>query len=171
MCWGKRYQYYTNVSYVTCGKCLAWHGVIKRNPDRFPNHDDGCERSILAVPWKQRKEFREKRRRMRNAAQSELARRKLFETGTAKLAENPDQAIDLFRRAAQIDIYVPELEQLADRCRDVLAQDPRLRENLRKLFAKAFSDKFGWRRYELLPEVMRLQREQHGIQRIRELFQ
>ncbi len=171
MLWGKRYQYYTNVSHVTCEQCLEWHGVIKRNPDRFPVLNDGCERSILPIPWRERKEFRQKRRRMRKAAQAELARRRLFDAGVAKLAEDQEQAIDAFRRAAGIDVYISDLERLMDDQRDVLDRDPQLREALRTLFTKAFSDKFGWRRYELLPEAMRLQREQHGIRRIRELFQ
>ena len=38
------------------------------------------------------------------------------------------------------------------------------------MFVKAFSDKFGWRRYERLPEPMRLRREEEGIERINELF-
>ncbi len=165
-----RYQYYTNVNYVTCDRCLGWHGVIRRDPDDFPDPRDGCERAILPFSRKERKLYAEKRRRMRAAAEAELLRRRLFEAGEAALAGRPDEAIASFREAIAIDIYVPDLERLVTRHRTLLEEDPRLREMLRGLFAKAFSDKFGWRRYERLPEVMRLQREQAGIRRIHELF-
>jgi len=165
-----RYQYYTNVNYLTCEHCLALHGVIRKDPGEFPDHPDDCERSILPVPSRDRKACRDKERRMRAAAQAELARRKLFEEGLEMLSESPEQAIASFRQAAQIDLYVPDLERLAERHRGLLDRDSRLREALRALFVKAFSDKFGWRRYERLPEVMRLQREKVGIERINELF-
>ena len=107
---------------------------------------------------------------MRVAAQAELARRKLFEEALEALSESPEQAIALFRQAARIDLYIPDIERLAARHRGLLDRDPALREALRALFVKAFSDKFGWRRYERLPEVMRLQREKNGIEQINGLF-
>ena len=165
-----RYQYYTNVNYLTCERCLEWHGVIRTDPAEFPDPSDDCERSILPVPPRERKEYRAKGKLMRAAARAELARRKLFEEGLEDLAGDTDRAIELFRRAARIDVYVPDLERLAERQRELLDRDPGLREALRAMFVKAFSDKFGWRRYERLPEVMRLQREAVGIERINELF-
>jgi hypothetical protein len=165
-----RYQYYTNVNYLTCERCLAWHGVLRRSARKFPDLADGCERVILPVSPKERKERKEQGRRMRLAAQAELERRKLFEAGVEALTENPEQAIASFRQAACIDLYVPDLERLAKRHRGLLDRDPALREALRALFVKAFSDKFGWRRYERLAEAMRLQREKAGIERINELF-
>jgi hypothetical protein len=165
-----RYQYYTNVNYRTCERCLAWHGVIRKDPREFPDHSDDCERSILPVLPRERKECRGKGRRMRVAAQAERARRKLFEEGLEILSESPEQAIASFRQAARVDLYVPDLERLAERHRGLLDRDSGLREALRALFVKAFSDKFGWRRYERLPEVMRLRREKVGIERINELF-
>ena len=165
-----RYQYYTNVNYLTCERCLTWHGVIRKDPGEFPDHPDDCERVILPVAPRERKECREKGRRMRAAAQAELARRKLFEEGLEALPERPEQAVASFRQAAGIDLYVPDLERLAERHRGLLDRDSALREALRALFVKAFSDKFGWRRYERLPEVMRLRREKVGIERINELF-
>jgi hypothetical protein len=165
-----RYQYYTNVNYLTCECCLAWHGAIRKGPRAFPDPGDGCERAILPVPPKERRAYREKARRMQAAAQAEVARRKLFERGIAELTERPEQAIALFRRASEIDLYVPDLERLAERHHELLDRDSALREALRALFVKAFSDKFGWRRYERLPEAMRLRREKAGIERINELF-
>jgi hypothetical protein len=165
-----RYQYYTNVNYRTCERCLAWHGVIRKDPREFPDHRDDCERAILPVPPRARKAYRDKGRRMRAAAEAEKARRKLFEEGLEMLCESPEQAIARFRQAAQTDLYVPDLERLAERHRGLLDRDSALREALRALFVKAFSDKFGWRRYERLPEVMRLRREKVGIERINELL-
>ena len=107
---------------------------------------------------------------MRVAARAELARRKLFEEGLKILSDSPEEAIALFRQAARIDLYVPDLTRLADRHRELLDGNSSLREALRALFVKAFSDKFGWRRYERLPEVMRVRYEEDGIERINELF-
>lgn len=165
-----RYQYYTNVNYLTCERCLAWHGVIRANATKFPDHSDDCERSIVPIRARERKAYREKGRRMRAAAQAELSRRKLFEEGMEILSDGPEQAIVLFRQAARVDLYVPDLARLADRHRGLLDRDSALREALRALFVKAFSDKFGWRRYERLPEVMRVRHEEDGIERINELF-
>ncbi len=165
-----RYQFYTNVNYLTCEDCLAWHGVIRKDPDAFPDRSDDCARAILPIPPRKAREYREKGRRMRAAAQAEVARRKLFEAATEILPEEPERAIATFREAARIDVYIPDLEDLANQHDGLLDRDPGLREALRALFVKAFSDKFGWRRYERLPEVMRLQREAAGVQRINELF-
>lgn len=167
---GTRYQYYTNVNYLTCERCLTWHGVIRKDPGEFPDHSDDCERAILPVLPRDRKANHDKGRRMHAAAQAELARRKLFEEGLEMLSKSPEQAIASFRQAAQIDLYVPDLEHLAGRHRGLLDRDSALREALRTLFVKAFSDKFGWRRYERLPEVMRVRHEEDGIERINELF-
>ena len=165
-----RYQYYTNVNYLTCERCLAWHGAIRRNPADFPDPADGCERSILPIPPREIRDYREKGRRMRAAAQGELARRELFEQGLEAVSESPQTAIEVFRRAATYDVYVSDLERLASQHCELLDGDPSLREGLRAMFVKAFSDKFGWRRYERLPEAMRLRREAEGIRRINELF-
>jgi hypothetical protein len=149
---------------------LAWHGLTRKDPCSFPEPDDGCERAILPIPSRERKAFREKGKRMRAAARAELERRKLFEEGLRILPEHSDRAIDVFRAAAGIDVYVPDIERLVECHGDLLRQNAALRRALCGLFAKAYSDKFGWRRYERLPEEMRLRREQAGIARIHELF-
>ena len=164
------YQFYTNVSRRSCPECLALHGLIRPKPERFPERDDGCERAVLAIPRRQLKAFRQKGRDMQVAAQAELRRRDLFRKASDSLPSDPETALGLFRKAATIDLYVPDLEELAEAHRELFERDPGLRERLRKMFAKAYSDKFGWRRYERLPELMRLAREKAGIERIRELF-
>jgi len=165
-----RYQYYTNVNYLTCDRCLTWHGVTRNDPDDFPEPSDDCERAILPIPPKERKAYREKGRRMRAAARAELERRRRFEEGLDLLPERPEEALEAFRAAAGIDVYVPDIERLTEEHRSLLEHAPSLRQALCGLFAKAYSDKFGWRRYERLPEEMRLRREQAGIARIQELF-
>jgi len=166
----RHYQYYTNLSHRTCERCLAWHGTIRRRPEAFPDHQDGCERSILPIPSRELRKYRKKSRRMKEAAQAELVRRKIFAEASNLLSENASVAIDRFQQAAAIDIFVPDLEGLAETHCDLLRGNPPLREALRATFVKAYSDKFGWRRYERLPEMMRLEREAAGIGRINELF-
>ncbi len=171
MCFRRRaYQYYTNVNYRSCSTCLSWHGVIRRSPDAFPIPDDGCESAILKVPGKQIRDYRARSRRMRARAKSELQRRELFERSATLLPEAPDEALALFGQSFQIDVYIPDAERLAEQHADFLRDHPEIRAKLRTQFAKAYSDKFGWRRYERLPELMRLQREKAGMDRINELF-
>ncbi len=107
---------------------------------------------------------------MRAIAQAEMRRRELFAAATRMLDDDPDQAVELFAQAAQIEVYIPELEQLAANKEMTLAAHPHVREQLGKIFYQAYSDKFGRPRYERLPERMRLAREQAGLARIKELF-
>jgi hypothetical protein len=164
------YQYYTNVNYLTCAECLAWHGMIRRRADAFPQIEDGCASSILPIPRKQLRTFRDKAKQMRLRAQGELARRALFEEAEALLSSQPEEALGLFGRAATIDLYIPDIERLVKAHDGFLRAHPDVRDRLRLQWLKAYSDKFGWRRYELLPEVMRLQREKAGMARISELL-
>jgi thioesterase domain-containing protein len=164
------YQYYTNVTYLTCPECLSRHGKILKDPARLPKRKDRCERKLLAFPRKELKAYRQKARQMRARAEAELRRRELVRGASDTLGLDNEKAIDLFRQAARIDLYVPEIEELRRTKDAVFSQDPALRETLRMLFARAYSDKFGWPRYERLPERMRIVREQAGVERIKELF-
>ncbi len=164
------YQYYTNVNYLSCEKCLAWHGTIRRSPNAFPTLDDGCESGVLQIPPKLVRAYRKQAKRMQARARSELRRRELFEQAMSRLVEAPEEALALFDQAFQIDVYIPDIERLADVHEAFLRDQPEMRDQLCIRFVKAYSDKFGWRRYERLPERMRLQREKAGIDRIRELL-
>ena len=164
------HQYYTNVNYRTCEGCLAWHGVIRGKPDAFPKPDDGCESSILRIPRNQLRDHREQAKRMRLRAQGELKRRELFEEALNILPDQTERALELLGHAASIDLYIPDIERLVERHGRFLQDHPEVREQLRTQLSKAYSDKFGWRRYERLPEVMRLQREHAGMDRINELL-
>ena len=165
-----RYQYYTNVNYLTCADCLMWHGKLRRSTGAFPSPDDGCESAILKIPGRQLRAYRRRSKRMRARAQAELARRALLEHAVRVLPEHPDEALDLLRRAAGIDVYIPEIERLADVHREFLDANDEVKDQLRAQLVKAYSDKFGWRRYERLPELMRIQREQAGKDRINEIL-
>ena len=164
------YQYYTNVIYSTPEHCLALHGKIARDPSAFAPATDGCVHRILAFSHKELSHHREQERRMRAIAQAELHRRELFAAATRVLDDDPDQAVKLFAQAAQIEVYIPELEQLAANKETTLVAHPDVREHLGKIFSRAYSDKFGRPRYERLSELMRLAREQAGLARIKELF-
>ncbi len=165
------YQYYTNVNYLTCEACLKLHGVIRKARSSFPPIDHDCESAILPIARKELRSYRDKSRKMRLRAQAELARRSLFEQALTSISRQPDEALELLARAATIDLYIPDIERFVSTHDALLKADRDLRDRLRALWLKAYSDKFGWRRYELLPEVMRLQREKAGLARIRELLE
>jgi len=164
------YQYYTNVNYLSCADCLAWHGKICTDPKTFPNKRDSCERKILALEHKDIKYSREKARKMRNIADAELTRRELFADARKALGKDTEAAIELLTKAAGIDVYIPEIERLVSENEEIFHSDETLRQRLCKLFTQSYSDKFGWPRYELLPEPMRLLRERAGIARIKQLL-
>ena len=164
------YQYYTNITYRTCPECLSWHGKIAKDEASFPDRHDGCERRLLPFGAKELRSFREREREMRAAAEAELDRRLLLSQAIAALGTDGESALSLFSRSAAIDLHVPEVEALWAQKRDLLLTDVALRERLRTLYVQAYSDKFGHPRYERLPEVMRLEREQNGIAAINQLL-
>ncbi len=164
------YQYYTNVTYSTPEECLALHGRIVSDPSEFPDHDN-CPRRILPFPRSELSYHRAQEDKMRAAARAELRRRELFREAEEALEDDPERGVELFARAAQLETYIPELERLLERKKDLLSRDPELRRRLGVIFLRAYSEKFGRPRYERFPERMRLAREQAGLSRIRELFQ
>ncbi len=164
------YQYYTNVNYLTCADCLAWHGKISTDPGSFPNRHDSCERKILPLEHEDIKYRQEKARKMRAIAKAELTRRELVANAKKALRNDSEVAMDLLTKAASIDVYIPEIEQLAEENEEILRSNETLRQRLCKLFTQSYSDKFGWPRYELLPETMRILRERAGIARIKQLL-
>lgn len=164
------YQFYTNVTYRTCPECLTHHGTIDRDPHAFSQCPQGCAHKILAIPHKELPYYKEQAVRMQEVAQAELSRRELFEQGMAFLGKDDEQAVGRFAQSVRLDVYVPEVERLVREKKNVLEQNGDLRERLRRLFARAYFEKFGWPRYERLPERMRLAREKAGIERIKELL-
>jgi len=164
------YQYYTNVNYLTCADCLAWHGKISTNPESFPNRGDSCERKILPLEHEDLKYRREKAKKMRAIAKAELTRRELVADAKKALGNENEEAVGMLTEAARIDVYIPEIEQLIEENAEILRSNESLRQRLCKLFTQSYSDKFGWPRYELLPETMRILRERAGIARIKQLL-
>ena len=164
------WQYYTNVTWRTCEKCLAWHGRIAARPDAFPEPRDGCERKLLPFPARKLPFYREKARLMRERAQAELERRRLFQEAVRLLSQDPDRALSLFDRAGAIDVYIPELERLVEEHRETLSGSPELRQRLREVFLRRWGEKFAKPRYERLPERLRQAQERWGLARIKELF-
>jgi len=166
----KRYQFFTNVTYRTCKTCLSEHGRIATRADVFSQCDSGCERYIVPFPRKELSYRRDQQKKMFASAQGELERRRLFNDGIALLGSDNEQALELLTASTRYDLYIPEVERLVASRGDVLRCDPDLRRRLLTVFARAYSDKFGWPRYERLPELMRMARETEGIRRLREIL-
>ena len=164
------WQYYTNVTWRTCEECLARHGRIAPRPEAFPDPGDGCERELLKFPVWELAAYREKARLMRELAQEELWRRRTFREATELLSTRPAEALRLFDQAGAVDVYIPELERLAQEQQELLAGDAELRARLREVFLRRWSEKLAKPRYERLPERMRVARERWGERRIKELF-
>ena len=164
------YQFYANVNYRACPECLALHGKIASKESAFPPCPEGCQYTIVSFPHKELSYHKEQQRQMRIAAQNELKRRELFNRGIALLGEDNEEAVALLTESAHYDLYIPEVERLVAEKGEVLRENPSIRERLLKVFVQAYSDKFGWRRYERLAELMRIAREEHGIKRLRELL-
>lgn len=164
------WQYYTNVTWSTCEECLQRHGRILSAPTALPDPGDGCERKLLPLAVWELGAHRERARRMRELAREELARRRLLAEGSDLLTADLAGALDRLDRAGAVDVYLPELERLADRHGEWLAGQPAVRRRLQELFLRRWSGKFAKPRYERLPERMRLARERWGERRIKELF-
>ncbi len=160
------WQCYTTVSWRTCDRCLAWHGRIVADRGAFPPHN-GCPHDLRPFPVWRLAAHRAHGRRMTERAQEELQRRKLFRQAAALLPSDPARSLDLFDQAASVDVYLPELEALAQH--PALA-DPALRSRLRDIHVARWKSKFAKERYERQPELARSQQERWGVQRIKELF-
>lgn len=167
---GTYYQYYTNVTYSTCSACLSLHGQIAKLPSEFPHCPRGCARHILKFPHRELKENRKQEEKMRSVAKRESVRRQLFSAAEQALASDKKEALSLFDRSAQLEVYIPEVEALCHKYAALLCSSPELSNKLRTIFIKGFSDKFSRPHYERLAEPMRIQLEQAGIVTIRELF-
>lgn len=163
------YQCYTNVTWRTCELCLSWHGRIVRRPEEFPEHN-GCAHETLAFPVWRLGEFRRKGERMQAKAAAEISRREKWRKGMDLLLHNPSAALALFREAAQIDVYLPEIEELVGRYGDWLKANPETRGALRELLVDGWKAKFAKERYERQPELARTAQEKFGLERIKELL-
>ncbi len=163
------YQCYTNVTWRTCEGCLSWHGRILSRPSAFAIDDD-CVHEVLAFPVWQLPLYRQKGRRMRARAEEELRRRGLWQEGVNLLTACPEEALEKFALATEVDLYLPELEILVEQHGSWLKEQPRIRSALRELFLAAWKAKFSKERYERQPEQARMDQERWGLARIQELL-
>lgn len=160
-------QVYANVTYTTSERCLEHHGEIA--PVEELPEVEGCDFEILNFPVGKLGDYRGKRNRMEELAERELRRRELLARGREKLeAGDYDAALEAIERSAKIDLFIPEIEELAEEFGSRLPSDEK--EELKDLLVLNYKEKFGQKRYERLPEKMREDRKEAGLERIRELF-
>ena len=161
-------QVYANVTYTTPERCLEHHGEIVSGEAEAPEVE-GCDFEILSFPVGKIGDYREKRNRMEELAERELRRRELLARGREKLeAGDHDAALEAIERSAKIDLFIPEIEELGEEFGSRLSSDEK--EELKDLLVLNYKEKFGQKRYERLPERMREDRKEAGLERIRELF-
>lgn len=163
------YQCYTNVTWRTCEVCLSWHGRILARPSAFAV-DDGCVHEILAFPVWQLPAYRQKGQRMRARAEEEMRRRTLWQEGVSLLPTQPQEALAKLAQAAEVDVYIPEVEALVAQHGPWLRERPEICIAMRDLFVSAWKAKFAKERYERQPEQARLDQEKWGLARIQELL-
>ena len=162
------YQLYSNITYSTPENCLEYHGLIVPERDEVPSVS-GCDFEILAFPVSELADYREKKVRMEELADREIDRRELFRSAEECLDnEDYDGAVAEFERSVKLDVFIPELEELAEQYGEGIPSE--VSERLMKVFVLGYKEKFGQKRYERLPERMREDRKQAGLERIKELF-
>lgn len=162
------YQLYANITYSTPEPCLEYHGEIYSEKEEIPSISD-CDIEVLSFPVEELANFREKKERMKELAERELERREIFRQGKKKLEEGEyDEAVSRFERSVKLDVFLPELEELASEYASSVPTE--ISEKLEDLFVLGYKEKFGQKRYERLPERMREDRKEAGVEEIRELF-
>ena len=160
-------QVYANVTYTTPERCLEHHGKIV--PSEEVPEVEGCNFEILNFSVGKLGDYREKRNRMEELAKKELRRRELLKRGRENLeAGDYGAALEAIERSAKLDLFIPEIEELGEEFGSRLPSDER--EELKDLLVLNYKEKFGQKRYERLPERMREDRKEAGLERIRELF-
>lgn len=164
------YQYYAAIHYGTCERCLNRHGEIFTDPASAPPIHQGCRCSYLEIPPDERDYYGEMAKRMRAKAESELRRRELFHQGKDLLGDDPKKALVSFRQAAEIEVYLDEVEGLCQADRPNLTAHPDLTKKLRDLLVYGYQNKFTKKKYEHITEGMKWAREKWGVRRIEELF-
>jgi hypothetical protein len=164
------FQWYATVHFSTCEACLRRHGeIFESSADIPPLHED-CRCHILEILSDELEYYREKSDIMKEKGMAELARRRCWSEAVTLLSKNFARAEELFCQAYCFDLYLEEIEALHQRERDWLTVHPEERALLNKLFVRGYRIKFNQDKYQSLAQGMRVSQEQHGIDRIRELF-
>ena len=166
---GFLYQYYAAIHYQTCEQCLVRHGEIFADLSLAPPLHEGCRCTHLEFLPDERDYHEEKAKRMRAKAAQELQRRQLWQHGRQLLTASSPEALGLFQQAAEIEVYLEEVEELC-RERSKWATHPTLAKQLRDAFVYGYQNKFTREKYAHVPEGMRWALESGGVQRIKELF-
>ncbi len=162
------YQLYANITYSTPESCLEYHGEIYLEKEEIPSIS-GCDIEVLSFPVEELAHFRDKKKKMKELAERELERREIFRQGKRKLEEGKyDEAVSRFERSVKLDVFLPELEDLVSEHGSSVPTE--VLEKLEDLFVLGYKEKFGQKRYERLPERMREDRKEAGVEKIRELF-
>jgi hypothetical protein len=164
------YQYYAIIHHRTCEQCLRLHGEIFTDPSLAPPIHEGCRCSYLEFSPDELDYYRGKAKRMRAKADQELRRRELFRQGKELLGSDPKRALEAFQQAAEIEVFLDEVEELCRADGSHLTKHPKLAERLRDIFIYGYQNKFTKEKYEHVPEGMRWARESWGVQRIKGLF-
>lgn len=167
------YQYYATINPSSCEVCLGHHGEIYSHLDQAPRPPlhQGCRCALLEFRKLELECYQERGQRMKEKAQLELHRRKLFRRAIEVLNHSSDEALSLFQQAVQIEIYLEEIEDLCHEKAEALRASPQLALALQDLFLKAFRQKFELDKYKPMPEGMKSAQLAYGLQVIRELFQ
>lgn len=164
----KLYQVYTNLTYSTPDRCMEHHGKIVTSEDKVPSVPE-CNFEVLSFPVGELDTYREKQRRMEDKASRELNRRELFEEGKDKIeSEDYQEALTRFEESVKLDIFIPEIGEFCQEYESQLPSDTA--KELEDLFILYYKEKFGQKRYERLPEKMREDRKEAGLNKIRNLF-
>lgn len=165
------YQYYATVHCLTCEVCLKKHGQILYSQDGAPPLHEGCRCSLLEFPLDELAEYKQKTRRMRERAQEELQRRALFQRACESWNADNAKALELFKSAAEIELYLEEIEAFYQAHKAGFANSPESAAQLRDIFIRAYKLKFEKEKYQPMPERMKAGWRQAGIERLKELFE
>jgi hypothetical protein len=107
---------------------------------------------------------------MRQKAQREFMRRKLFLQAREALRRRSPEALLLFQESLQLDTYLEDIETLCQEQVEDLRASPELFRSLRDLFLKAYQVKFESEKYQPMPEGMKSAQRAHGLQAIHKWF-
>ncbi|MFO8033617.1 MAG: hypothetical protein R6U88_00470 [Candidatus Bipolaricaulota bacterium] len=149
---------------------MTWHGRIRPVPEAFPKPQDGCPRHLLPFPVHRLGDYRAMSKQMAELARRERERRSWFQQAEEILDSDPQAALRLLQEAGRVDVYLPEVERLARRHRELLGEDTELRESLTATLVEAWREKFALPHYERMPERMRQEHEQQGARYIRQIL-
>lgn len=164
-------QFYATIFWDSCEKCLQNHGKISvEGKMAQPPLHEGCRCSALSFSANELKYYREQGKRMEAQAQIEFDRRALLHQAGQSLSQAPETAYEFFQKAAEIELYPEEVQQLFQIHGQHMKANVNLSKRLLKLFLRANRYRYDLRKYENMPPRMQQARIAHGEEIIRSLF-